>query len=139
MSSASLIDWLIQRPEDFGDESLIGKALPGCGTTALQESMGLNSWGQSIERAALANILRQLLRDRLGEELKEKLLGRSIWDSSEEPIIGYLIDRMGWIQSKPQPEQEMDRNLRSLVEGFLATGELVSYARDWIRLQSRGW
>lgn len=139
MSSVSLTDWLIQRPEDFGDEFPISKARQGCGTAALQESMGLNTWGQSVERVALVNILREFLRDRLGEDLKGEFIDRSIWYLSEEPIISYLIARMSWAPSGIKPELEMEHNLRSFVNRFLSTGKLVSYTQDWIRQQSRGW
>ena len=122
------------------DLSLDQEAQPGCGTAVLQEAMGLNSWGESVERVALANILREFLRDRAEGGLRDELAIRSIWDlPREEPIIGYLIERMGWIPSGVEPRSQLEANLRAAVASFEASGELTEYARDWIRLQSRGW
>ena len=102
--------------------------------------MGLGIWNQSAERRALVAILREFLAERLGDELKGRLLAHSIWDlPSEEPIVGYLIERMGWIPSGVEPESQREANLRAVVARFEAAGELTEYIQDWLRLQSRGW
>lgn len=102
--------------------------------------MGLGIWNQSAERRALVAILREFLAERLGDELKGELLAHSIWDlPSEEPIVGYLIERMGWIPSGVEPESQREANLRAVVARFEAAGELTEYIQDWLRLRSRGW
>lgn len=113
---------------------------PGCGTAELERRMGLGIWNQSAERQILVAILREFLAERLGEELKNKLLAHSIWDlPSEEPIVGYLIERMGWVPSGVEAEPCREANLRAVVARFETSGELTEYAQDWLRLRSRGW
>lgn len=139
VSSLQYIDQL-QGCDAEDDLSGMDWVQPGCGTAALRGQIGLNSWGESVERVALANILREFLRDRAEGGLRDELAIRSIWDlPREEPIIGYLIERMGWIPSGVEPRSQLEVNLRAAVEPFEASGELTEYARDWIRLQSRGW
>ena len=125
---------------DFGDDlgrggCVVDGLLPpensgGCGTIALERSMGIGIWRGPSEVDVMVEILR--------EEFSEVVSGLNLLETND--FTGYLLRNMAWDRQNLDPEDpELRSSLERVVTDLQRDGSLRKLAEEWILRHRRLW
>jgi len=102
----------------------------GCGTIALERSMGIGIWRGPSEVDVMVELLR--------EEFSEVIEGLNLPETHD--FTGYLIRNMAWDRQNLDPEDpEMRPAVKKVIEELQADGSLRRLAEEWILRHRRLW
>jgi len=129
-----------EQPWDFGDDLGQGGCVVdgllspensgGCGTIALERSMGIGIWRGPSEVDVMVEILR--------EEFSEVVSGLNLLETND--FTGYLLRNMAWDRQNLDPEDpELRSSLERVVTDLQRDGSLRKLAEEWILRHRRLW
>lgn len=112
------------------DGFLVPENSGGCGTIALERSMGIGTWRGPSEVDVMVELLR--------EEFSEVIEGLNLLETHD--FTGYLIRNMAWERQNLDPEDPQIRSaVKKVIEDLREDGSLRRLAEEWILRHRRLW